>query len=249
MSQWQIAQAQSATDKRHLFLVLPSYTGHIWVPTAASLIYNLWNLQETRVELCPILFDAQIAMSRSQAAMLFLASSASDMIMCDWDMVFSAPSIAQLISHPVDIVGCDYPRRTEPIGYSTRFLRDRSGKRFNVTPDENGLIEVEAVPTGLMKISRNAVEQMIEAYPDLHYIDELMPNKKGCALFSNLFENSRSWGEDISFCRRWRRIGGKVYLDPAIAIGHWGHKQFTGDYNHWLKAMAKADPDAPEFLN
>jgi hypothetical protein len=234
-------------DKKHLFLVLPSYTGHIWIPTMTSLFYGLWGLEDTRIELCPILFDAQIAMTRSQAAMLFLNSAATDLVMCDWDMVFPAEALARLISHPVDVVGCDYPRRREPICYSTRFLRN--GKGWDLSVDDNGLIKVEAVPSGLLRISRHAITQVVEAYPDLYYIDELMPGHKGCALFSNLIENSRSWGEDISFCRRWRKIGGEVYLDPEIQVSHWGQKQFQGDYGHWLEELAKTDPDAPQFIN
>lgn len=232
---------------KHLFLVLPSYTGQIWVPTLQSLFYSLWNLQGVRIELYPILFDAQIAMTRSQAAMRFLASEATDLIFCDYDMVFGAEAVQRLLDHPVDVVGCDYPRRKEAISYSARFLRN--GKSWLLKPDENGLIEVESVPTGLIRISRAAIARMVEGYPDLHYIDELMPEQKGCALFANLFENGRSWGEDNSFCRRWRKLGGKIYLDPEIAVGHWGQKQYVGEYRHWLEEFAKSDPDSPQFIN
>jgi hypothetical protein len=34
--------------------------------------------------------------------------------------------------------------------------------------------------------------------------------------------------EDFSFCRRWRAIGGDIFLDDEAAIIHAGRKEYTG---------------------
>ena len=31
------------------------------------------------------------------------------------------------------------------------------------------------------------------------------------------------YGEDLAFCKRFTDIGGKIYADPAVQLGHIGH--------------------------
>jgi len=35
-------------------------------------------------------------------------------------------------------------------------------------------------------------------------------------------------GEDWNFCRRWRELGGAVWLDPTIELQHHGATVFAG---------------------
>ena len=44
------------------------------------------------------------------------------------------------------------------------------------------------------------------------------------------------FGEDYSFCIRWRDIGGQVWVDPEIEMGHIGLKCFQGHFGNWLKS-------------
>jgi hypothetical protein len=36
------------------------------------------------------------------------------------------------------------------------------------------------------------------------------------------------YGEDYSFCKRWRDMGGQVWVDPSISMGHLGTKIWKG---------------------
>ena len=37
------------------------------------------------------------------------------------------------------------------------------------------------------------------------------------------------WSEDYGFCNRWRELGGEVWCDPEIQLGHIGTKIYQGD--------------------
>lgn len=71
----------------HLFVAIPGYTGQIWIPTMQSLFHGLWALQNTRVEIYPILFEAMIGQTRSRLLAHFLASGATHMMFLDTDLM------------------------------------------------------------------------------------------------------------------------------------------------------------------
>jgi hypothetical protein len=37
-------------------------------------------------------------------------------------------------------------------------------------------------------------------------------------------------GEDYQFCELWRSVGGKVWADPEIELGHCGETEFKGKF-------------------
>ena len=42
-------------------------------------------------------------------------------------------------------------------------------------------------------------------------------------------------GEDITFCRRWRSMGGKIWADPAGSIAHVGEQIHQGALSSLFK--------------
>jgi hypothetical protein len=51
--------------------------------------------------------------------------------------------------------------------------------------------------------------------------------------------NNELVSEDISFCEKWRELGGKLYLDPSINLAHVGTKRWTGNFSEWIKQIIK----------
>lgn len=91
--------------------------------------------------------------------------------------------------------------------------------------------------TGFMLIKREAAERMIAAYPDTHYKMQQtypIPKEQSQNLY-NLFdcivdpETKTYLSEDFTFCHRWRKIGGKLWLDRETKLSHTGNYQFDGD--------------------
>jgi hypothetical protein len=218
---------------KHLFVGLPCYSGQIWVSTMMGLFYGLWALDGWRVELYPVLFNADLSNTRSVLVAKFWRSEATDLVMIDNDLMFDAETLPRLLSHDVDVVGCDYPRRMEPITYSSRLMKVNGGWHAEI--DDNGLMLVETVPTGLLRISRRAIGKLIEKYPELTFDDPDAPGNNAYALFEKVIIDSKQWSEDNSFCWRWNQIGGRIYLDTAISVAHWGSKPFSGNYSEWLQ--------------
>ena len=76
---------------------------------------------------------------------------------------------------------------------------------------------------------------MREAYPELHYRNDsnIDPkfNKYCYSFFDTLHDpdDNRYLSEDYTFCRRWQKLGGEIWLDPNTHLNHVGTYTFEGE--------------------
>jgi hypothetical protein len=175
--------------------------------------------------------SAIIADARAEICAKFLQSDSTDLVLIDHDVHWEAGALLRLLDHPVDFVAGIYPYRRDPIEYPVRWA---DAKELWADP-KTGLIEVSGVATGFLRITRKALVALTEKYKDLEYLSAKYP-----APVVGLFEPYRigkaKLSEDFSFCRRWTDMGGKIWVDPEIAMGHIGNKVFTGHIGDWLRS-------------
>lgn len=96
---------------------------------------------------------------------------------------------------------------------------------------ETGFMEMRDVGFAFVCHTREVVEKLCDAYPELKY--QAGDGSIESALFLEIVDRDtipegERLSEDYSFCRRWRRIGGKIWADPYAGIGHLGTKEFKG---------------------
>ena len=219
---------------RKVMIGIPAYTGQIHLGTMRSMITDFLALKERGDD--AMIFDeagnAMIAHCRDMIVAHFLASDCSDLLFVDSDVMWEAGSLLRLLDAPVEFVSGIYPMRKDPEEYCVQWL-----PREELWADPGtGLLEVAGVPAGFMRLSRSMLERMVTEHPDSEFTDENAPHGKGWALFDNIHEGRAYWGEDFSFCKRWRDIGGQIWVDPEIKMGHIGNKTFSGSLGGWLKS-------------
>jgi len=125
---------------------------------------------------------------------------------------------------------------------------------FNI----NEPVEVESIATGLMLVKREVFEKMAAEMPEIEIISggsETMDpvtmtritdaHRKAHAYFDvSIDPVSKAYtSEDFTFCKRWRELGGKIYLAPWTKTVHVGTYEYVCD----LTAVATwAQGPAPE---
>lgn len=216
----------------HVMVAIPAYSGTIHLGTMRSLFTDLLELQARgdKWSLHDECGNALIADARALIVAQFLASEADTLVFIDSDVCWEAGALLRLVDYPVDMVSGIYPQRKDPINYCVKW--DTSKKELVA---ENGLLQVEGVPAGFMKLSRKQLETMVEQYPDTEFYVESAPNQKAWALFADYRIGKHKMGEDYAFCRRWTDMGGKVWIDPEIKMGHVGYKTFQGHLGDYLR--------------
>jgi predicted O-methyltransferase YrrM len=144
----------------------------------------------------------------------FLMSDCEDLIFLDADVSWQPEHLVKLCQYDCDVVGGVYPYRRDA-GRGGMPVRNIKGV---FRPDENGLLEVEGLPTGFLRIRRHVLETMIRYVPRFW-----KDNSDGVPLlFERRLVGDQRWGGDISFCARWRDLGGKVYAAAELILGHCG---------------------------
>ena len=111
-------------------------------------------------------------------------------------------------------------------------LRPEGAHGDIVAPVKDGcLLEVEALATGFLSISREALLKLAAAHPESIYMadDKQHAGEAMHALFDCGIVGSRYLSEDYFFCARWRRIGGQCWLHLGVALGHIGVHTYAGD--------------------
>ena len=160
--------------------------------------------------------------ARNEVVKTFLESDCTELLFIDSDVSFEPNQLKQLMARDVSLVGGVYPYRRDSDEMPVRLLCDEP---------VDGLLEVEGLPTGFMKIKRRVFEQMAS----------ICPSYEGMTLYfeRTLIEGTR-WGGDLNFCNRWRSLGGKVYADCELVLGHTGKVTFKDSLGANLRRRVRA---------
>ena len=217
-----------------LYIAMPAYSGSVRVETMMALVQETQLLNQLGIDVHVNVNAGDSILPRCRN--MFVQDFANkkdfdEFFFIDDDIVWELGAIARLMKYKVDFVAGCYPKRADPITYPVRWLDESV-----VEPDPaTGLIEVGGVPTGFMRLTRHCVESMLAKYWGDAYEEDGLDPPEAIALFDFVRYNGEYWGEDYVFCKKWRDMGGKIWLDPEIAFEHIGYKRFGGKVGDWLR--------------
>lgn len=169
-----------------------------------------------------------LPVSRDVLTAHFLRSQATHLLCVDSDIGFGAADVQRLLEAGQDFVSGLYAKKTEQGLLATALQKRRQGH----------LIEAHYAAAGFLLLRRSCVERLVAAHPELAYET---PQGRAHALWSPFFE-VRPYGEDAAFCRRWQRLGGKIWAHSQVIVKHYG------DHAYLPIAAAKGEPFAADKL-
>lgn len=222
---------------KHVVIAVPAYSWSVRLATMRSLITDLLALVKRgdKISVYDESGSTYLEDARSIIVDEFLHGDGTHLVGIDDDVCWEAGGLLRLVDAPVDLVAGIYPKRKDPIEWPVKFL---DGELWT---NRDGLMEVEGVPTGFIRYSRACLERMTEAYRDELWCRSPQAPRGG---FVGLYDilrlpNGGKLHDDYAFCRRWRDIGGQVWIDPELTLGHVGMKLFTGRLGDWLRERMK----------
>jgi hypothetical protein len=156
------------------------------------------------------------------------------MILLDDDMSWTPESLLKLILCDRDVVAGTYRYRKDEVEYMGCLNTLPDGTPQGSMGKLGALIDAKWLPTGFMKITANAVNKFMKAYPHLNCGPAYHPTPD---LFNHGAHEGVWYGQDYAFCRNYAAIPGeKVWLMPDLDITHNGRdgKVYPGNYHQYL---------------
>lgn len=178
------------------------------------------------VELSVYTGNCHVDDGRNRLVRDFLKSDCTDMVFLDADVGGPASNLIDLLGYDADVVAGVYPKKGDDT-YPVKLLPGE------IKADWQGLIEVQGLPTGFMRIRREVLERLVTyavAYNAKNDADSAIP-----LIFERQVHDGTRWGGDYVFCRKWRALGGKVHMAPEMRFEHSGEHTWTGCVGSWLK--------------
>lgn len=149
----------------------------------------------------------------------------SHLLFIDADVGFRAQMVLDMLLFNEPLVGGLYPKKTFPVDWAASGIEAGEYRR--------GFSEVDGIGAGCLLVRRDAVTALIEKFPELIFDYMVIPDMKnaGATRTLSFFDKIRTpegrVSEDISFCRRFRETGGKVWASTAYVMDHVGPWSFS----------------------
>lgn len=173
---------------------------------------------------CPYVSAARATMLRKA-----LDAKADVIVFIDHDLSWKPADLLRLIETKGDVVAGTYRFKKEPIEYMGALIAQDDGTPI-VRAD--GCVLAHSIPAGFLKITKEAVNKFMTAYPELCYGDKFHPSVD---LFNHGAHKGTWYGEDYAFARNWRDLGGQVWIVPDLDLNHHTPTEvFPGNYHEFL---------------
>lgn len=212
--------------KRKVMIGTPCYDGRLDVWYTNSLSNTIKQSFEHEIEIIPmwVSFDALLQRARNDTIQIALEMECDDLIFIDSDIEWEPSDFFKLLNYEEDVVGGTYPKKSSIEEYVLRQLT------VNQPDPTTGLIPVDGLGTGFVKISKKAMQYLWDVSEP--YIDP-KDNMERRMIFDVVVKNKSLHSEDIHMFDKLAEGGFKIWLDPDITCNHTGPKKFTGDFRKW----------------
>lgn len=226
------------SERRRVFIATPTYTGKVSMIYAAALAntFRMAQSKNIQLELIYTRCDALVQKTRNYFMASAIKDDVDDIIFIDDDIQWEPEWIFKLLSYPMDVVSGIYRKKFDHAEEYPFLPLENEDKEWYPPPvdTQTGLIEVAAVPTGFLRLSKNAMLALWNASEP--YKNGQLPEER--AIFDVKIIDGIQYSEDYIMCKKLKSIGFKIWLDPRMPCNHEGPKIFGGRFDMWLENQA-----------
>lgn len=243
------------------FYQVTAFAPQILCLMEAMKVLEEFGIGYTYTQLCG---DSYVDRAKNTLVHEFLKSDFTHLMIVDSDETWDVQGFARLVRASMsgcEIVAGLYPCKNNWEFYGG-YHKEKDGAILGIEIDDMRLLEMEIAPGGFIIYSREAFERTrpnLDSYvapgvdePILEcfrcniefftpcYTREDLENLEHSQLVDAVLANQRGGrkggriGEDIYFQKRYTEMGGRIWCEPNIDMGHFGVKEWKGNYHKYL---------------
>ena len=234
------SEAMPPQLKPSIFIAMPCYDS-VKINTMLSVVKLIQQLSKSGIEAgIHTMKSPLIHQARNYLTSVFLTTEYQYMLFVDSDVEFEPESVVRMLVSKKRIVCTPYRVKSPDITKHVYTVEFKDPKNILVLAE--GLVEIEAGPTGLMLVERTVFERIIKNHPELKIKNKAPPTAdKSHEFYHNFFDFSfkegYSMGEDVSFCRLARDNDFKIYANIESSTTHHGSFAWKGTFGESMKEI------------
>jgi len=204
----------------NVYIAIPTYSGNPWYKNTESLLGTFLCLKELGWD-CRVNYiagDPILPSVRNKFVADFMASGCSHLFFIDDDVAWTPKGFVNMVRAGKEVISGMVPIR-QADGYAVVENGEADGD----------LVGLDYIGAAFLCIARDAILRMIEFYPGLRCRTYDSMGDYGYSFFDYEIMDEYLQGEDITFCRRWNKIG-KIWGYPGIDFKHKSVKVIEGNY-------------------
>jgi hypothetical protein len=215
------------SEVRKVLIATPAHDGRLDVWYTTSVVNSVRVAQDNGIFLHPVFmsYDALVQRARNDLFRLAVEGEYDHMIFIDGDLEWNPMWIMELLSRPEDVIGGTYRKKTDDAEMYVV-------KTQNLEPSENGLIKVEGLGTGFMKMTRKAFMALWESSEP--YQNE---GREGRLVCDIKIVDGQLCSEDVVLCQKLTALGYDLWLAPHMTCVHIGTKKFYGNFEDFMSRI------------
>jgi len=209
---------------RKVLIATPSHDGKLEASYVNSLLQSIKLCNQLEIELIPLwmCYDSLVQRCRNDLIAIAIEHKFDDILWIDSDIEWNPEWIIKLLQSNKDVIGGTYRKKTDE---QEIYLVKTDNKKI----DKEGLLEVDGLGFGFLKMSKKAFTTLWKKSKS--YETDGIKSKM---IFNIDIEKGKFIGEDIVVCNKLKKLGFIIYLDPSMTCNHIGAKKYVGNFNNWI---------------
>jgi glycosyltransferase involved in cell wall biosynthesis len=207
-----------------VLIATPAHDGRLDVWYTASLVNSVRIAQENGIFLHPVFMSYDALVQRARNDLFRLGLDYDAVIWIDADLEWHPMWIMELLASDKDVIGGTYRKKTDD-----EELYTVKTKNLQV---EEGLVRVEGLGLGFVKMSKGAVKALWES-------SEVYQNegREGRMVCDIQIVDGQLMSEDTMLSKKLTDLGYDIWLDPRMTCAHIGTKKFYGNFEDYAKRL------------
>jgi glycosyltransferase involved in cell wall biosynthesis len=208
-----------------VLIATPSYDGRLDVWYTTSLVNSVRIAQDNGIFLHPVFMSYDALVQRARNDLFRLALDYDAVVWVDGDLEWHPMWIMELLASDKDVVGGTYRKKTDDAELYTVKTQNLEA--------EDGLVKVESLGLGFVKMSKKAVQDLWDA-------SESYQNEgRECRMVCDIkIMDGQLCSEDVVVFQKLKSLGYDIWLDPRMTCVHIGTKKFYGNFEDFAKRLS-----------